>query len=127
MQREAQAFQVLEQKKCKLNSSEELRGVVHIYWQTNIHVTALSTWEEAHLRGFSATTCLRGCNSSANLGLGIFSGEKDHNDTPGVINLQTNPSTSIAQRKRLEIRSSVVRKKAGTCEQNGLSMSANIL
>ena len=37
---------------------------------------------------------------------------------------QTNPSTSTAQRKTLEIRSSIVRKKAGACEQNGLSMSA---
>lgn len=57
-------------------------------------------------------------------GLGTFSGERSHNDTPGAISFQTNPSTLIAQRKTLKIRSSVVRKKAGTCEQNGLSMSA---
>lgn len=58
VQREAQAFQVPGQKKCKLNSGVQLTAVVHIYWQTNVHVTALSTWEEAHLRDFSATTCL---------------------------------------------------------------------
>lgn len=47
-------------------------------------------------------------------GLGILSGERNHNDTLGVMSFQTNPSTLIAQGKRLEIRSSIVRKKAGT-------------